>query len=64
MASGALAVERGRYAVQFTPGPKSPMPAVKDSGSYVAVWRRESDGQWRAVWDAPVSEVPPPGTPR
>ena len=62
--SGILAVERGRYQLKFTPGPQAPMPATEDRGSYVVYWRRDLDGRWRAVWDAPVSELPPPGAPR
>ena len=61
---GAIAVERGRYQLKFTPGPDAPMPAVEDRGTYVVYWRQDSDGQWRAVWDAPVSELPPAGAPR
>ncbi|MGH2524097.1 MAG: YybH family protein [Anaerolineales bacterium] len=64
VASGSLAVERGRYSLKFTPGAQAPMPALEDRGSYVVLWRRDPDGQWRAVWDAPVSERPPAGAPR
>ena len=60
--SGEIAVERGRYQVTFTAGPSAPpgMATFEDRGSYVVLWRREPDGVWRAVWDAPVSELPPP----
>jgi len=61
--SGALAVERGRYAVKFTAAPHAPLPSFADSGNYVVLWREERDGQWRAVWDAPVSVLAPPGQP-
>ena len=61
--SGPLAVERGRYAVRFTATPHAPLPSFADSGNYVVLWREERDGQWRAVWDAPVSVLPPPGQP-
>ena len=61
---GTIAVERGRYQLKFTPGPNAPMPAVEDRGTYVVYWRQDADGQWRAVWDAPVSELPPAGAPR
>jgi len=56
---GSIAVERGRYTVKFTPRAQAPMPALEDHGTYVVLWRQELDGRWRAVWDAPVSEVPP-----
>jgi uncharacterized protein (TIGR02246 family) len=58
--AGAIAVERGRYIVRFSPGPAAPPGSahIEDRGNYVVMWRREPDGQWRAVWDAPVSTVP------
>ena len=31
----------------------------QDSGNYLVVWRREGDGEWRAFWDAAVSDRPP-----
>jgi ketosteroid isomerase-like protein len=58
VASDSLAVERGRYTLQFTPTPQAPIPSVYDTGNYVVLWRQELDGQWRAVWDAPVSIRP------
>ncbi len=61
--SGPLAVERGRYALRFTAAPQAPMPSIVDSGNYVVLWRQDRDGQWRVVWDAPVSVVPPGGQP-
>ena len=59
----SLAVERGRYALKFTALPQAPMPSLTDEGNYVVFWRREADGQWRIVWDAPVSVRPPSGPP-
>jgi ketosteroid isomerase-like protein len=61
--SGTIAVERGRYTLKFTPAAQGPIPAIDDRGNYVVLWRQDPDGQWRAVWDAPVSELPPPGPP-
>jgi len=65
--SGPLAVERGKYVLTFAAGPKAPpgLPSFTDRGNYLVHWRREADGQWRAVADAPVSEVPmaPPASP-
>ena len=58
-ASGNLAVERGAYTLGFTPNEDSPMPAFTDEGNYVVLWEK-IDGDWKIVWDAPVSSVPIP----
>lgn len=58
--SDSLAVERGHYTLKVVAGPQAQYPSFEDRGNYVVVWRRESDGKWRAVWDAPVSTVPIP----
>ena len=58
--AGPIAVERGRYTLKFSAGPGAPpgFASIDDKGNYIVMWRREQDGQWRAVWDAPVSTVP------
>ena len=63
--SGPLAIERGHYQLKFDAGPGAPpgMGSFADKGNYLVQWRREADGQWRAVADAPVSELPLPGAP-
>lgn len=63
--SGAIAVERGMYVVEFQAGPTAPpgFNSMRDTGNYIVMWRKEHDGQWRAVWDAPVSNVPLPRMP-
>ena len=55
--SGQLAVERGRYKFSFTPNEESPIPATLDSGNYIVLWEK-IDGNWKIVWDAPVTEIP------
>ena len=55
----SIAVERGKYTLRFEAGSQSPIPASQDRGNYLVLWRLESDGEWRVVWDAPVSELPP-----
>jgi uncharacterized protein (TIGR02246 family) len=56
--SGDMAIERGKYVLRFTAEPTAPMPSFVDRGNYLAHWRREADGEWRVVADAPVSEIP------
>ena len=62
--SGPLAVERGRYMLRFMAGAGAPpgMNSFEDRGNYLVHWRQGSDKQWRVVADAPVSELPSPGT--
>lgn len=63
--SGPVAVERGTYRLNFSADRAAPsfLPSFDDSGNYVVMWRRDADGRWRAVWDAPVSSVPLPAPP-
>lgn len=61
--SGAIAVERGRYTLRFTPDGVGPIPGFQDRGNYLVLWRQDRDGRWRAVWDAPVSELRPSTAP-
>jgi uncharacterized protein (TIGR02246 family) len=71
VAADSIAVERGHYTVKVSAGPQARYPSFDDRGNYIALWRKESDGHWRQVWEAKVSTVPPampavqaPGTPK
>jgi uncharacterized protein (TIGR02246 family) len=59
--SGDMAATRGSYTMTGT------NPATKklttDMGSYVTVFRKQTDGAWKAVLDINTSEVPPPAPP-
>lgn len=63
VAADGIAVERGKYTLAYEAGPESPFPTLQDKGNYVVMWRRDPDGEWRIVWDAPVSEIPMGGPP-
>jgi ketosteroid isomerase-like protein len=59
-ASGDIAVERGKYALEFVRAPNAPtgaMPSFKDHGNYVVHWVRSGD-KWLIKWDAAVSDMP------
>ncbi len=45
---GDVAYGRGRYTLRMTPPGQG---TVEDTGKYVVVYRRQSDGAWRAVAD-------------
>jgi len=51
-ANGPLAVELGRYTLNFTPGLAAPpgVTAIADTGNYVCQWRLEN-GKWLIVLD-------------
>lgn len=52
--SGDIGVEQGTYSLTTT-DPKSKKAATQ-SGHYVVVWKKQADGQWKALVDAPVSD--------
>jgi ketosteroid isomerase-like protein len=59
--SGDLAYSRGHYSLQVTdPATKQP---VASSGTYITVWKPQSDGKWKAVEDFIISG-PAPGAAR
>jgi ketosteroid isomerase-like protein len=58
-ANGPMAVELGKYSFKFSPNQNSPIPAIVDSGNYLVYWEK-INGNWKVVWDAPVSTIPLP----
>jgi uncharacterized protein (TIGR02246 family) len=52
--SGDMAYELGTYSVTTT-NPKTKKPAT-EKGNYVVVWKKQADGKWKAIVDAPVSD--------
>ncbi|MGK7391062.1 MAG: YybH family protein [Candidatus Cyclobacteriaceae bacterium M2_1C_046] len=57
--SGDLAMELGKYTLDFNPDEDSKIPSFSDKGNYVVLWEKRN-GEWEIVWDAPVSEQPLP----
>lgn len=56
--SGELAYTRGHYSDERT-DPKTGQ-AVTQTGSYLTVWKKQSDGSWKAVEDFVVPGPPTP----
>ncbi len=56
-AGGDLATARGSYTMTTT-NPKTKKP-VDDKGSYVTVYKKQADGNWKAIEDINTSEVAP-----
>jgi uncharacterized protein (TIGR02246 family) len=54
------AFERGRYTITLTP--KAGGGPVDDSGKYITVYQRQSDGSWKIARDIWNSDQPLPGT--
>lgn len=54
--AGDLAYQLGTYEITVT-GPKS--KPLTDRGKYVAVWKKQADGQWKVVLDIWNSNPPP-----
>jgi len=57
-ASGDLATTKGSYTMTMT-NPKTKKP-VEDKGSYITVYKKQADGNWKAIEDITTSE----GTPK
>lgn len=56
-ASGDMATTLGAYAMTLT-DPKT-KKQINDRGGYVTVYRKQSDGSWKAIEDIVTSEVAP-----
>jgi len=56
-----LVTIRGQYAMKLMP--PGATAAVADTGKYVEVWTRQTDGTWRVVWDIFNSDIPLPAPP-
>lgn len=56
--SGDMAYETGTYSMTGSDADGQP---VTESGHYVVVWRKEADGTWKVVVDAPLSDPPADG---
>lgn len=57
--SGDIGFSEGSYQMTVTdPATKQTM---HDNGSYVTVYRKQSDGTWKAVSDIAASQAPPAG---
>lgn len=56
---GDLAYVRGIYSMTLTlPGAPAPIP---DNGKYLAIFRKQADGTWKASRDIFNSDLPVPG---
>lgn len=52
-----LAYVRGRYVMTMSPPGAA---AIADSGKYLEIWRKQSDGTWKSLRDMFNSDVPLP----
>jgi ketosteroid isomerase-like protein len=57
--AGDFAVELGKYFQTFEMGGK----VIADSGKFVAVWRKQVDGSWKAAYDIWSTDIPAPAMP-
>jgi uncharacterized protein (TIGR02246 family) len=56
--SGELAYAQGAYTMT-TSDPNTHAP-VTEKGKYLTVYRKQADGNWKAVADTVMSDAPPP----
>lgn len=57
-ASGDLAYSQGVYEATRTD--RKTQEPVTDQGKYITVYRRQSDGSWKAIQDMASSDLPAP----
>jgi len=57
--SGDVAFTQGTYTMTVS-DPKTKKP-VNDKGSYVTGYKKQADGNWKAISDINTSELPPGG---
>jgi ketosteroid isomerase-like protein len=55
--SGDLAYITGRYEINEVDPSGKPLT---DTGNYLEIWRKQSDGNWKCVVDTFSSDLPPP----
>ena len=55
--SGELGYTSGSYDVSFT---EAPGKAGSDKGKYLTLWRKQTDGSWKVLFDIYNSDLPPP----
>jgi uncharacterized protein (TIGR02246 family) len=56
-ASGDMATTKGSYTMTVT-NPKTKKP-VEDKGSYLTVYKKQADGNWKVIEDMTASEIAP-----
>src|SRR5437868_2069070 len=54
-ASGDLSTTQGSYTMTLT-NPKTKKP-VEDKGSYLTVYKKQADGNWKSIEDTTSSEI-------
>jgi ketosteroid isomerase-like protein len=59
--SGDLAYISGRYEINEVDASGKPLT---DTGNYLEIWRKQSDGNWKCVVDTFTSDLPPPSPER
>jgi ketosteroid isomerase-like protein len=58
--SGELGYTSGVYQMTFNDPSGKP---VSDTGKYVTIWKKQSDGSWKVLFDIFNSDLPPPANP-